>query len=240
MSKQDFFEIEEKIKGLKPVYRREPSEKFMFSSKSRLINHLILAEKEKVLKSKWIFGPKLAVGFLITIFALAMGLGSFASEKAIPGQILYPLKRFNESLIIATALSPEQKAMFKVEITKRRVDEIVQLVDEQHYEEIDKASQELKEAVEDSKNEIEKLPEDKKKHSEEAAKKSFKEVKAKLRHAVEKSDHKSLLELEELIETLEEDDKDEDEGEVKGKKHGDKKHKDRDDRKEEPDEDEKL
>ncbi|MCH7641559.1 hypothetical protein IID22_05185, partial [Patescibacteria group bacterium] len=114
MSKQDFYEIEEKIKALKDTYQREPSEKFMFSSKSRLINHLILAESEKVLKSKWIFGPKFTMSFLVIIFVLAVGLGSAVSKRALPGQILYPVKRFNESLVVATALSPERKAMIKV------------------------------------------------------------------------------------------------------------------------------
>lgn len=219
MKKQDFSNIEKKIIQQQPVYKKAPREQFMFSAKNRLINKLILIEEKRGERSIWKFSSKFAAALLIYVVGIGLGV-IIASERTIPGQLLYPVKRFNESLIVGTAIGPEQKALVKVEITKRRVDELVQLVDDQQYGEVKKATQELKKAAEETKNQIEKLPEDRKKQSKETAKKSFREGKAKLSKAAEKSDDLIRSEIEAAIKILDDEEENGD-GEVKGKKKHD-------------------
>ena len=223
MKKQDFSDIEKKIIQLRPIYQKPLRDNFLFSAKSRLINRLILIEEEKGISKVGIFGPNLAVKSLTaaSIYIIGVALGVIiVSERTLPGQLFYPVKRFNESLVIATVSNSEQEAFLKIEITKRRVDELVQLVDEQQYEKVKKASEDLKRAIEESRSQIEKLPKDKKKKSEQAAAKWFKEGEAKLKKAAKKSNHESRLEIEEIIETLKEkeDEEGDKDGEVKGKK----------------------
>ena len=85
----------------------------------------------KSLKSAWYsyfmekkFVPALSLALLL----LATGGTSLAAETALPGDLLYPVKiSLNEQVRSFTAITPEAKAKFALEVTDRRLKEVALL-----------------------------------------------------------------------------------------------------------------
>ncbi|MFA5776632.1 MAG: hypothetical protein WC988_03715 [Patescibacteria group bacterium] len=76
------------------------------------------------------FGKKLAYATLSVIVILSVGGGTvYASNSALPGELLYPVKvNFTEELQAAMKLSDEAKAEWAVERINRRLNELEQIV----------------------------------------------------------------------------------------------------------------
>lgn len=64
------------------------------------------------------------------LLALSMGVGTtYASESALPGDVLYPVKIYvTEEIRGIVAITPEESAQWEVERAKRRLDEASKLV----------------------------------------------------------------------------------------------------------------
>lgn len=222
MKPNNYSDLEKKLFSLKAEYRQEPSETFLYTCKGRLISRIKNIEEEKR-QSTWFSrnllpARKLAIGIFL-FFTIGFS-ATIASASALPGQILYPVKRLNESFALATSLTPKRKASYKIEIAKRRATELIELVDQGDLEETKKASEELKKAVEESKEEIENLPSGKRKEKEEETEKQFEKEKKALEEAAEKSDKETQKELEKAIRALEtkKEAEEKDEGQVEGEK----------------------
>ncbi len=70
----------------------------------------------------------IVAGVLVVVLASAGGI-SYAAERTVPGEFLYPIKvGVNEKLVMAFAASPEKKARWSVQQTERRLVEAEKLV----------------------------------------------------------------------------------------------------------------
>lgn len=83
------------------------------------------------LKSAWysyFMEKKFVPALSLAILLLATGGTSLAAESALPGELLYPVKiGLNEQVRSFTAITPEAKAKFALEITDRRLKEVALL-----------------------------------------------------------------------------------------------------------------
>lgn len=93
-----------------------------------------LGSKDSVkgtIKSAWysyFFEKKFVPAFTFALLLLATGGTSLAAEGALPGDLLYPIKiGVNEQVRGLTAVTPEAKAKFALEITDRRLKEVALL-----------------------------------------------------------------------------------------------------------------
>lgn len=73
----------------------------------------------------YIFEKKFIPALSFAIILLGTGGASLAAEQALPGDLLYPVKiNINEQVRGFTAVTPEAKAKFALEITDRRLKEV--------------------------------------------------------------------------------------------------------------------
>lgn len=83
------------------------------------------------LKSAWysyFIEKKFVPALSLAVLLLATGGTSLAAENALPGDLLYPVKiGLNEQVRSFTAITPEAKAKFALEITDRRLKEVALL-----------------------------------------------------------------------------------------------------------------
>ncbi len=83
------------------------------------------------LKSAWysyFMEKKFVPALSLAVLLLATGGTSLAAESALPGQFLYPVKiGLNEQVRGFTAITPEAKAKFALEVTDRRLKEVALL-----------------------------------------------------------------------------------------------------------------
>ena len=86
-------------------------------------------DEEKVGRGFWHFGFRYAY---LSVLALTVLLGSagvtFASQSSIPGQTLYPVKRFSEEAVIFVKFDQREKDIARMELTTKRADEVNKLV----------------------------------------------------------------------------------------------------------------
>lgn len=163
MTDQNFSELENQIKGLKEFYHRQPQERFFKIAKSRLVNRIVLASVQKDKKLRLFFGPQFAglafVAFLV--FSTTVGF-VVASEKALPGETLYGLKKLKENLIVASTFDPAKKAEIQFELASQRAEEIGKLSEAGNFGQIIKTSQDLQTQVEEGAKETENIEESEK------------------------------------------------------------------------------
>jgi hypothetical protein len=83
------------------------------------------------LKSAWysyFMEKKFVPALCLAVLLVATGGTSLAAENALPGDLLYPVKvGLNEQVRSLTAITPEAKAKFALEITDRRLKEVALL-----------------------------------------------------------------------------------------------------------------
>lgn len=83
------------------------------------------------LKSAWysyFMERKFVPALCLAVLLVATGGTSLAAENALPGDLLYPVKiGLNEQVRSFTAITPEAKAKFALEITDRRLKEVALL-----------------------------------------------------------------------------------------------------------------
>jgi len=94
--------------------------------------------KTAISRSFKIFIPTIHLNWMRTPAAIAMAIvmalfgGSFfsvsAAERAIPGDLLYSVKLVTEQARMAIVKTPEERVKLKTEFTKRRVDEMKQVI----------------------------------------------------------------------------------------------------------------
>ncbi len=78
---------------------------------------------------KWMRAPAaIAMAIVIALFSGSLFSVS-ASERALPGDFLYSIKLVTEQARIALVKEPDEKVKLKTEFTKRRVDEMRQVLD---------------------------------------------------------------------------------------------------------------
>ncbi len=92
---------------------------------------------------------KTAAAFLTLLIILFGGVGAtaFASQSALPGDALYPVKTSLEQTQIALARDAYQRALLHLDFAQRRLDEMNALVGENRYTDIEKASNEFEDYV---------------------------------------------------------------------------------------------
>jgi len=86
-------------------------------------------DEEKVGRGFWRFGFRYAY-FAVVAFVVLLGSAgvTFASQSSIPGQTLYPVKRFSEEAVIFVKFDQKEKDKARMELTTKRVDEVNKLV----------------------------------------------------------------------------------------------------------------
>ena len=100
--------------------------------RARGILRPILQERSILTKIILILKKPMPVIAVILIIALSAGGGvSVAAQKALPQDILYPIKiNINEKVRSALAFSSEAKAKIEVELAEKRIEEAEQLATE--------------------------------------------------------------------------------------------------------------
>lgn len=78
------------------------------------------------------------------------GVTVAASQKAIPGDALYPVKKVTENVRVATAFSKQDKAKIHLAIAEEKVKEIEKLEEKGKTDKIAEAAQELEESQEEA------------------------------------------------------------------------------------------
>lgn len=121
----------------------DASETFVQSSKARLLEQ-IAAESSAAAQNSassfswrvfwdnlrsWRFAYQLALALLIIVSLILTSSGvALAARNTIPGDTLYPVKRFEEKLQLAFSLSPDRDLRLMMEFAERRVLEMQELV----------------------------------------------------------------------------------------------------------------
>lgn len=70
------------------------------------------------------FSFKIPAVFGLIVILLSGGTTVFASQKSLPGEILYPVKLLVEDVRLAATLNPEAKIESRIALAKKRVEEI--------------------------------------------------------------------------------------------------------------------
>ncbi len=74
------------------------------------------------------FNKSMSVAALVAIMVLIGGGVSFAAQRSLPGDILYPVKvGFNEKVVAAFKISPVAKVDYEVDLANRRLEEAARL-----------------------------------------------------------------------------------------------------------------
>lgn len=119
------------------------SETFIQSSKARLLAQIAAESGAAAHNSassfswrvfweslrSWRFAYQLALALLIVVSLILTSSGvALAARNTIPGDTLYPVKRFEEKLQLAFSLSPDRDLRLMMEFAERRVLEMQELV----------------------------------------------------------------------------------------------------------------
>jgi hypothetical protein len=131
--------IIEKIKALKKTPSKE---KFLGDLRANLVAYIsVHPAKNESAKSFWFlknlsfpFGGNFSIdksrmlqktaGAFLIIFLMGTGGATIASQSALPGQPLYPVKIFTEDIRSTMAASPQTKARLETEFAAKRVAEV--------------------------------------------------------------------------------------------------------------------
>lgn len=112
---------------------------------------------------KWMRTPAtIAMAIVIALFSGSLFSVS-ASERALPGDLLYSIKLVTEQARIALVKEPDEKVKLKTEFTKRRVDEIRQVIQSplpDKSERVQRAAESLKRDMDTIKNQLEDVKND--------------------------------------------------------------------------------
>ena len=169
--------------------------------KEQFLVRLLGARKKESFAWSRLFAP--AVAFVLILAVLASGSVVLA-QKSLPGDFLYPVKRLSENA--AVSLNPE----FEQKIVVRRSQEVKDLVEQKEDPGL------VKDTLDDFSKDSQKAK------SEGHANGNIEEGVRNLEDARERSSDDERRQIEETLKTLEEQ-KDEDEGDVKGTKSEEKK-----------------
>lgn len=132
---------------LKKIYfSSEPSEATVNKSWKKL--EARLGVQDEVVRSAPFYRSRL---FAVAALCLVLLFGVVGlSQKAVPGDVLYPVKRFSEE--VALKIYPNQEI-----VTERRADEVIELIQKQeNTQTIKKAAEEYEKSVDTEKENIEK------------------------------------------------------------------------------------
>ena len=117
---------EELIKKLKKTARFEHTgiqKEYLWTRLSAYIG------TKEVTTTFWHFGFRATY---LAVVALVILLGSagvtFAAQNSLPGQPLYPVKRFSEEANISLKFNEKDKRKARIQLTTKRVDEISKLI----------------------------------------------------------------------------------------------------------------
>ncbi len=116
--------------------------------KQTLLSRVLGELPSPVIRSTWLFGQltfvrRHVVSFAILLLILVGGGATFASERAVPGNILYPLKiDVNEPIRGFIKTLPDEKIEWQAEKAGRRIEEAEILIDR------DKLDEQKKEQIE--------------------------------------------------------------------------------------------
>ncbi|MBI2338448.1 hypothetical protein HYU95_04675 [Candidatus Daviesbacteria bacterium] len=139
-------DIEKKLKEFKKYYEKvEPSRNFMEQGSKNLQDRILQLEKSKTERRFYYLRPfALAVFTFFVLIVISGGLVQ-ASQKALPGEPLYPVKRLSED--VTARISGNQ-----VNRVENRAGEIVELSKKgKSSKQVQKAVEEYKEAVDQAK-----------------------------------------------------------------------------------------
>lgn len=129
----------------------------MIASSSRLSGQQPIGRRPasgfaKVFGSRRLSSLPVALSGLI-LFLLLLGSGTvYASNRALPGDLLYPLKTATENIQLALVPSQEARAELRLNLAGRRLDEATRLVDKERPEQAQAALIAYARQVEDALN----------------------------------------------------------------------------------------
>ena len=143
----------------------DPSPEFVVSSKRRLISKIKQEQQATAAPLTW--GERLQEFFTIQklapvgfVLALMLGLvvsGTVvsASQKSIPGDNLYSIKRTLEQIALATSIEEQNDAELQIQFVENRLSEVQSLIIAGRYEEVADTLEDTEEQVYDTLEKIE-------------------------------------------------------------------------------------
>lgn len=132
MTNKEYKNLEEMLRSLKSVALSEAEKSSM---RDNLINFMQsdvrIADQPRLKKQSQLLTVLLNFRFMPIALGVMILLGSgvsFAAEGALPGEMLYPVKSFNEKARVTLALSGEAKAEYESKFAVRRLEEAEKLI----------------------------------------------------------------------------------------------------------------
>lgn len=120
--------LKQKLNELKQA---RPSEQQKKDFRSILLSHMHAHPFERPHRLPFAFAFRLAPVAGLTAFFVLLSAGgvTYAAQGALPGELLYPIKRVAEEARIAIALNQVSKTELRLEFASRRLDEVEELID---------------------------------------------------------------------------------------------------------------
>ncbi len=131
-------EEKEVIAKLKALRQIKPDKRWVLLTKEKILG------KEKI----WFF-PLIKPVYLVPFLALLLGLGGIfhLSQKALPGERLYAIKKITQELK-TIFVSKEEKPKVELELTAKRLEELCQIAQNNDIRKLPPAIKEVKETSE--------------------------------------------------------------------------------------------
>lgn len=177
-SKKEIEEFTPVLNNLSAVKKHERS----YILKRKFLEEKMASSKRSALFPKWFFAPAIAFSLLLLIGAIS---ASYASQKSLPGDPLYPVKRLTEDARIL--VDPN----FKNEKIVRRSEEVKKLTEEKEEKPkfINKAIDDFRKESEDSKNRDAKKVQESLRNLEDAKQNVSGEEKKQIERVIEKTEN---------------------------------------------------
>jgi len=150
--------------------------------KRKFLEDKVVSSKRSTFFVKWFFAPAIAFSLLLFVGAVS---ASYASQKSLPGDPLYPVKRLTEDA--RTLIDPN----FKNEKIVRRSEEIKKLTEEKEEKPkfINKAIDDFRKESEDSRTHDTKKVQESLKNLEDAKQNVSGEEKKQIERVIEKTEN---------------------------------------------------
>jgi hypothetical protein len=169
MYRVDLIELFALTGKLESIALPEPNPRFRSSARNRILT--AMQAQEPVTFSTWFRhiwqsaqqfsqrSPSMTIALIVAlILSMVGGSSVYASQQAIPGDLLYPLKMQIEDLQLAAAPDQVDENLY-FQFAEERVEEVLALIEQGRYQDIPAAMSRLQNGLNNVSDVIEKTPE---------------------------------------------------------------------------------
>lgn len=151
--KKQFHNEFKKLKRITPNAPQKSAFRSVLQAHMDIYPVLAESTKPSILRAAFLSAHKPALAFLLIILLLMGTSGAtFASQSALPGDMLYPVKLTTEKVRVAIVPDPTEKAKLHLAFASRRLQELNQIADKPmvHITSIDSAFSNYKTQLDES------------------------------------------------------------------------------------------